>query len=264
MKNSNNYTIMLIPDNEKKSRSFYFSKIGFKSFIFFIFLLVASCFVLLIIYTFRIESYKKIEKEYTALITERVKVAELYKNLKRVNQMNKMVRNSLGSALEVDEPLIVKDSMSGLYDLPVEQISYLDNIPSQLPIQGFVSQYISDRSLFLKDIHHGIDIVAKEGEPILASASGVVVFSGWTYDFGNMIIIYHGDDYFTHYGHNKKNLKEQLDIVDRGEIIGLVGSTGISSGPHLHFEIWKDFQSVNPLDYFPEYSSSYTSLQNDK
>ena len=264
MKNSNNYTIMIIPDDEKKSRSFYFSKLGFKSFIFFIFTLVTSCILLLIFYTSRIGSYKKIKKEYANLISERVKVGELYTNLKRVNQMNEMVRNSLGSVLEFDEPMIVKDSMPGLYDLPADQISYLDNIPSQLPIQGFVSQYISDRSLFLKDIHHGIDIVAKEGEPILASASGVVVFSGWTYDFGNMIIIYHGDDYFTHYGHNKKNLKEQLDIVDRGEIIGLVGSTGISSGPHLHFEIWKDFQSVNPLDYFPEYSSSYTSLQNDK
>ena len=95
----------------------------------------------------------------------------------------------------------------------------------------------------------------------MAAASGVVVFSGWTYDYGNMIIIYHGDDYFTHYGHNKKNLKKQLDIVDRGDIIGLVGTLGISSGPHLHFEIWREFKPVDPLLYFPEYSHS--NLTND-
>ena len=51
-----------------------------------------------------------------------------------------------------------------------------------------------------------------------------------------------------------KNLKKQLDIVNRGDIIGLVGSTGISSGPHLHFEIWREFKPVDPLLYFPEYS----------
>ena len=99
------------------------------------------------------------------------------------------------------------------------------------------------------------DIVAKEGEPIIASASGVVVFSAWTYEFGNLIILYHGDDYFTHYGHNKQNLKQTLDTIERGEVIGLVGNTGVSSGPHLHFEVWREFEAVDPLIYFPEYRS---------
>ena len=114
--------------------------------------------------------------------------------------------------------------------------------------------------MFIKKSHVGIDIVAKEGEPILAAATGVVVFSGWTYEFGNMIILYHGDDYFTHYGHNKQNFKKQLDIVKRGEVIALVGSTGISTGPHLHFEVWREFSPVDPMLYFPEYDSLSLTL----
>ena len=117
--------------------------------------------------------------------------------------------------------------------------------------------------LFVKSSHNGIDIVAQEGEPILASASGVVVFSGWTYEFGNMVILYHGDDYFTHYGHNKNNLVEQLDIVDRGDVIGLVGSTGISTGPHLHFEVWRQFVPMDPFAFFPEYNNLNLTLINE-
>ena len=170
--------------------------------------------------------------------------------------MNEMVRHSLGANLEIDEEISIVDSKLGLYETPEKRISRLQNIPSHPPIEGFISQDLSDTGYFLKEPHYGIDIVAKDGDPIMAAASGVVVFSGWTYDYGNMIIIYHGDDYFTHYGHNKKNLKKQLDIVNRGDIIGLVGSTGISSGPHLHFEIWREFKPVDPLFYFPEYSHS--------
>ena len=117
--------------------------------------------------------------------------------------------------------------------------------------------------MFIKTAHNGIDIVAKEGTPILASASGVVVFSGWTYEFGNMIILYHGDDYFTHYGHNKNNLVNQLEMVNRGEVIGLVGSSGMSTGPHLHFETWREYIPIDPLIFFPEYNTSDLTYIND-
>ena len=177
--------------------------------------------------------------------------------------MDELVRASLGTTLDIDPKPVIIDSSAGILKLPNRQVSYIENIPSLAPIAGYISQRSINEGLFIKESHNGIDIVAKEGEPILASASGVVVFSGWTYEFGNMIILYHGDDYFTHYGHNKQNLKKQLDIVSRGEVIGLVGSTGMSSGPHLHFEIWREFIAVDPLIYFPEYKTYDLTSSNE-
>ena len=111
------------------------------------------------------------------------------------------------------------------------------------------------------NLHGGIDIVASEGTPIRATSSGVVVFSGWTYEMGNLIVLYHGDDYITHYGHNQQNIISRLDIVKKGDVIGYVGNTGISSGPHLHFEIWKGDKSIDPLIYFPEYQKKDLTLK---
>ena len=98
----------------------------------------------------------------------------------------------------------------------------------------------------IDEAHGGIDIVAKEGTPINSAASGVVVFSGWTYEMGNLIIIYHGGGYMTHYGHNQNNLVSRLDMVKRGDVIGYVGNTGISSGPHLHWGVTLFGTHVDP------------------
>ena len=178
-----------------------------------------------------------------------------------MKQMDKLIRHSLGSNLDFDDRPVVSDSITNAVSTVGNLVSFIENIPSIAPIQGFVTQRSGKPGLFISETHHGIDIVAKEGEPILAAASGVVVYSGWNYEFGNMLILYHGDDYFTHYGHNQQNFKKQLDTVTRGEVIGLVGNTGVSSGPHLHFEVWQEFVAMDPLIYFPEYrATDLTSL----
>ena len=115
-------------------------------------------------------------------------------------------------------------------------ISISDNIPSLPPVEGFISQRMENTVFNIDKTHGGIDIVAKEAH-LKSASSGVVVFSGWTYELGNLIIIYHGGDYMTHYGHNQKNLVSRLNVVKRGDVIGYVGDTGISSGPHLHFSL---------------------------
>ena len=74
-------------------------------------------------------------------------------------------------------------------------ISLSDNIPSFPPVEGFISQRMKNMFSNIDEAHGGIDIVAKEGTPISSAASGVIVFSGWTYEMGNLIIIYHGGGY---------------------------------------------------------------------
>ena len=252
------YTFMIIPDDEKDSLSFNLSKTVLQwTGLLMIFLCIGSI-LILVLYLPKLSYHRNIEANYNKLIYERLQVLELSKDLKKIKQMDQMVRNTLGEKLDIDKPNLIKDSTFSLYELPEKRISQLKNIPSHPPINGFISKHLSKVGDYLKDAHYGIDIVAKDGDPVMAAAKGVVVFSGWTYEYGNMVILYHGDGYFTHYGHNKKNLKHQLDIVEKGEIIAFVGSTGISSGPHLHFEIWREFKPVDPLLYFPEYS--YTDL----
>ena len=100
--------------------------------------------------------------------------------------------------------------------------------------------------------HTGIDIAAPAGTPIGAAAAGKVVFAGRNGGYGNMVIIEHADGTLTRYGHAEKLLVKEGDVVDSGQAIALVGSTGHSTGPHLHFEVKKNGQFVNPLTVLPK------------
>jgi murein DD-endopeptidase MepM/ murein hydrolase activator NlpD len=98
-------------------------------------------------------------------------------------------------------------------------------------------------------MHQGIDIAAPTGQNIYAAKGGKVVFSGWRGNYGKLVIIDHGDGLSTYYGHNSRNLVSKGDRVDKGEVIAKVGSTGRSTGPHVHFEVRINGQPVNPLKW---------------
>lgn len=98
------------------------------------------------------------------------------------------------------------------------------------PVSGYVTQGYSSR-------HRGIDIGAPTGTPVHASDAGYVSLAGWRGDYGNYIIVNHGNGFETVYAHLSQILVVAGQVVQRGEVIGLVGSTGRSTGPHLHFEL---------------------------
>jgi murein DD-endopeptidase MepM/ murein hydrolase activator NlpD len=98
-------------------------------------------------------------------------------------------------------------------------------------------------------LHDGLDFAGKAGSEIVAAASGVVTWTGSEAGYGNMVEVSHGENLVTRYAHNKENLVRPGDVVRKGETIALMGSTGRSTGPHVHYEVYKNGRSVDPSSY---------------
>jgi len=122
-------------------------------------------------------------------------------------------------------------------------------IPYTIPVEGFITKIFQKNDLLTGESHTGIDIVAKEGSVIRSVADGVVVFSNWTYEGGNVIIIDHLNGFISFYKHNKRLIVGEKSFVRRGQPIALMGNSGVSTGTHLHFEIWKNGKPVDPKNY---------------
>jgi murein DD-endopeptidase MepM/ murein hydrolase activator NlpD len=98
-------------------------------------------------------------------------------------------------------------------------------------------------------MHEGIDIGAPYGAPIYAAASGTVIYCGWESGYGNLTVIDHGGNLATAYGHQSSIVVACGQQVTQGQVIGYVGSTGHSTGPHLHFEVRINGAPVDPMGY---------------
>ncbi|WP_188149891.1 M23 family metallopeptidase [Teredinibacter waterburyi] len=97
--------------------------------------------------------------------------------------------------------------------------------------------------------HDGVDFAGKDGSDIIAVASGVVTWSGKRHGYGILIEINHGNGFVTRYGHSKEALVQVGDVVKKGQIVALMGSSGRSTGPHVHFEVYKNGRTVDPSSY---------------
>lgn len=256
------YSILIIPDNEDAEKQFSLSRSTMITLI--IGIIIILCFVVFfIVYALpklmKLNEYKTENDKYAS---ERVQIMELMQDLNRIEQMDRLIRKTLGPELQLESDTLNTSPINDINKQNNVAVSYVQNIPSHYPVEGFITQKLSTKNLYNDQNHYGIDIAVKEGESIYATASGFVVFSDWTYDFGNYVILYHGDDYFTVYGHNKLNFAKMRDFVKRGDVIAIGGGTGISSGPHLHFEVWKDGDAIDPLELFPKFKIKDMSVNN--
>ncbi len=113
------------------------------------------------------------------------------------------------------------------------------------PLTGNISQPFN-----VNDKHYAIDIVAQTGTPVKSVADGTVILAEWTAETGYVIAVQHLNEFVSVYKHNGTLLKQQGDVVKSGEAIASVGSTGeLTTGPHLHFELWNNGFPVNPTNY---------------
>jgi len=135
--------------------------------------------------------------------------------------------------------------------LKIERDVYVAT-PKGFPVRGDISSPYGHREhprSGMENFHSGIDISTSPGNPVKATADGIVSFSGWSGGSGNLVVLEHGHGFSTFYAHNRKLNVKVGQKVKRGDIISYAGSTGNSTGPHVHYEIWKDGKPVNPKNY---------------
>jgi murein DD-endopeptidase MepM/ murein hydrolase activator NlpD len=148
--------------------------------------------------------------------------------------------------------------------------SIINGIPSLIPAKGRLTSKFGFRSSPFtgkRTMHRGIDIAAPKGTEIMAPADGKVIFAGWGKDFGRAVIISHGFGIITKYGHTSKMLVKKGQKVTRGQVIAKVGTTGRSTGDHLHYEVWVNGKAVNPnrflLEEHPNHRLAASSVVED-
>lgn len=143
--------------------------------------------------------------------------------------------------LQILESMLVAEDLRG------------ELVPSGRPIKGgWMSSRFGKRHdpvTGKRSFHRGVDFAGRRGSDVFAVAAGVVTFSGKKSGYGNLVEIDHGDGFSTRYGHNKSNKVQIGDVVTRGQVIALLGSTGRSTGPHVHFEVLKEGRTINPIKF---------------
>jgi murein DD-endopeptidase MepM/ murein hydrolase activator NlpD len=142
--------------------------------------------------------------------------------------------------------------LSELEEKFVAQSRMLSSTPSIAPVRGILTDGFGGRSdPFTREPgqHNAIDISSAVGQPIRSPADGIVVKAEWASGYGNVIYISHGYGYSTRYGHLSAFAVRPGARIKRGDVIGYVGSTGRSTGPHLHYEVRVNNNPVNPLEY---------------
>lgn len=149
------------------------------------------------------------------------------------------------------------NSYSELIEYAKNQEIRLENLPAIQPVlnndlKHFASGYgwRIDPVYHTRRFHAGIDFATPTGADVFATGNAKVVFAGWRQGYGNCIELYHGYDYSTLYAHLHKILVRQGQLVKRGDVIALVGSTGKSTGPHLHYEVHYKNKPVDPRNFY--------------
>ena len=213
-------------------------------------IIVGLCFIislsLLVLSIPIVREYLEINAINRKINTQKEAIDDLSDSLNEIGLMKSYIENIIG--LDSEDKL----NSSNI------RFMVTGNIPNIKPNNGIMSKEFD-----LESNHFGIDIVNEEDSPILSTANGIVIYSDFSVNYGNSIIIDHENGYYSHYYHNEENFVKRNERIEKNTIIAYLGNTGMSSGPHLHFEIWKDGKPINPLSFFPDYSKKSDKLETE-
>ena len=242
--------------SERTSFVTSYLRIGFYMIAIFLFGVITSFFVWRYIFDnyYQVE-YKQQQEAQEARLDEVSTAIDEFEHLLKVkDQFTNTFRlylgkhDSLPPEIQLNPEELVPSSDEELV-APIRN-SFGDETLSEMYFLPPINGYTITRSFDYQKGHLGADIVANEGEPILAMANGTVIFSSWTDETGYVIAIQHSDNITSFYKHNSVILKNIGDVVFAGDVIAVIGNTGnLSSGPHLHFEIWHNGQALDPEHY---------------
>lgn len=171
---------------------------------------------------------------------EKLEVDTSYKN--KIKDEIVFSKNIEDSMLRVQ---IESEEQFNVFNKPNQQNEQVQNLLFFKPVEGMVIEgFNSEKN------HYGVDIVAKDNATIKSTLDGVVMFSSWTSETGNVIAIIHANQLISVYKHNSVLLKKEGDKVRAGDYIAIIGNSGKwTSGPHLHFELWHKGEAINPQKY---------------
>jgi murein DD-endopeptidase MepM/ murein hydrolase activator NlpD len=257
------FSIIIVPDDtsrESRSKKFTLTSLLIFAAIYSILIAVLGYYIFnstLICKSVLPGNFDQTEKTIEEMKELNEKVIFLAKELQLLKSDNQKLKYAmaLGDSSLIDSFKVNADTLRKLYKTPKEGnilgtfIKLLQNLFNQqentiffiLPVNGYISRgFDPERG------HYGIDIVVKDGTPVYASAGGFVVFSGYTNNYGHIIILSHSDGYLSIYKHCSVILKKEREFVKQGELIAQSGNSGLATtGPHLHFEIWHNGKPVD-------------------
>lgn len=172
--------------------------------------------------------------------------------------------SDIGANIELEQLIADMDRLVSRIDKDNGQLSLLETVSSQLHIdkeryisgrpitQGWLSSHFglrNDPFTGRRTLHKGIDFAGKDGSDVIATAAGVVTWAGTRFGYGELVEIDHGNGLRTRYGHNKALMVQVGDVVAKGENIAVMGSTGRSTGPHVHYEVLRDGKQIDPKKF---------------
>ncbi len=267
MAKQNKTTVIFIDNNQKIRKpvlipTFFLKYWKFFFGGFFVFLGISMYTFVLVIKQYSILQEKEIKSltKKTEVYSE--KLVQQYDFVtEQITEVNNLLKSKGLKEVNLNKPL-----ENPKFNLPSEDINKnlfsqyfkdikktISNTPLGSPMLGHISSNFGSRNNPFDGInlenHAGLDIKGEHGTPVKSTANGKVIFAGYKGAYGNLVIVQHGEDFETYYGHLSKILVKENQNIKVNAIIGNVGSTGRSTGPHLHYEIRKSGKTINPQTY---------------
>lgn len=251
-------TLMFISDSGRSPVSIKFSKTTFKIILGVLGLLVVALLIMLATYTtllnHSLERARLVaEVEQLRRVTQKVDLLEQnlanYRvMLKKMMELAGIDLNSVGLS-SLDSQVVGENHTTMRQNLSIAPDMQAQLIPNGYPVKGYISRSFRPEDENPRMRHLGIDLAVRKGTPVIATADGVVTYAGWDSTFGWKVVLSHADDLETMFGHNDSLLVQVGDVAKFGETIAVSGSTGVSTAPHVHYEIRRGGVPINPEDY---------------